>query len=935
MSIKPGELPYPDLVSDAVIDGFGIVDGVAKWTVLHEQGAAYFLIEETSEAALAGNPIAFEPHGLGAHVVAAEFDPLLWYRLIEVDTDGNLTHLGSARPKSSMGVRDRTFVPKESSRNDDSRVQPPIENTTSSGAPTLVIFADDVHLADVDDIAASWESSFAQKVEIHSFDGSDPSGAREEIHDQIKQYYQQYGTTMFHIIAGADVVSGEGDLALSVFLESSDQELADLNYDGLPDVVVTRWPSGDAGSQWLRMMEYNFVPTFRGAASTSFFVEDLDQGQYEGSGALTQMMVDDLKGTVAAIRSSETLRVLKGSSYPDFGDRNIAAANHINSFEPELIVLLATRSGSATPGHFFNRALGISPQWSMGMLSPSVPPTVVLGASCSSAQFSINSPFEAVCNDFVGIGGWYPLGSKGAVAWMGSFEDDTDQTANHALSKYVLEEFFDHPYRPMAESWLTGLTRAYEELGSVDDYRATLNRMIFLGDPLSAFKCLPRIRSFAKPAGTQNLLPMPATLARTCPAGDNCTAGGNDRIVVEIAIAAAEYEPLAAQDLAIGQPRDLAMAFYPDNSDLVADAAPSWDSSDPDYPQGCYKATFTIDQFGGCGESLAPVKINGEVVGHARIHVKSPDVILQPPSRAKVNLADFGVLGSAYTSSKCNCVYPKTYNSCVDFVAPDTTVNLPDFTYFSLHYDHGDPQGEGYGPVTPAVSTGNLSVDFLEERPLVGERLLRARISVENIEPFRAVLLAMSTDNPVLEFSSWHQDAAFSGETICTEVVRSEGKRVFLGVLGSKNSPNSMQLGEMVFRVNSDEDLDLTGDDLEIVIADVLTTGGNSLAMSSPANRTFRPSAPTNSLAQNYPNPFNPSTTIAFSIAKASNVELAVYDVGGRRVRTLIDGPKAADHYRVEWDGLNDAGTRVASGIYFCRLRSDSFGATKKMILIK
>lgn len=89
------------------------------------------------------------------------------------------------------------------------------------------------------------------------------------------------------------------------------------------------------------------------------------------------------------------------------------------------------------------------------------------------------------------------------------------------------------------------------------------------------------------------------------------------------------------------------------------------------------------------------------------------------------------------------------------------------------------------------------------------------------------------------------------------------------------------------------------------------------------------------SLLQNYPNPFNPSTTISFSVAARVRVDLVVYDVAGRRVRTLVGDDRVPDVYKVTWDGTNDSGERVASGIYFYRLQAGTYTQTRKMVLVK
>jgi flagellar hook assembly protein FlgD len=83
------------------------------------------------------------------------------------------------------------------------------------------------------------------------------------------------------------------------------------------------------------------------------------------------------------------------------------------------------------------------------------------------------------------------------------------------------------------------------------------------------------------------------------------------------------------------------------------------------------------------------------------------------------------------------------------------------------------------------------------------------------------------------------------------------------------------------------------------------------------------------------PNPFNPTTTITFGAPEDATVRLAVYDVAGRLVRTLIDGPVGLGYRSVVWDGRDERGAPVASGVYFCRMEAEGFGDTAKMVLMK
>ena len=88
-------------------------------------------------------------------------------------------------------------------------------------------------------------------------------------------------------------------------------------------------------------------------------------------------------------------------------------------------------------------------------------------------------------------------------------------------------------------------------------------------------------------------------------------------------------------------------------------------------------------------------------------------------------------------------------------------------------------------------------------------------------------------------------------------------------------------------------------------------------------------------LYQNYPNPFNPTTTIEFSIPKGDEIELEVINITGQKVKTIHAGYTEAGNHSFEWDATDERGQKVASAIYFYRLKSADITLTKKMILLK
>jgi hypothetical protein len=88
-------------------------------------------------------------------------------------------------------------------------------------------------------------------------------------------------------------------------------------------------------------------------------------------------------------------------------------------------------------------------------------------------------------------------------------------------------------------------------------------------------------------------------------------------------------------------------------------------------------------------------------------------------------------------------------------------------------------------------------------------------------------------------------------------------------------------------------------------------------------------------LSQNYPNPFNPTTRIDFALPQASEVRIEVFNLLGQKVKTLVDGQMTGGNHSVEWNGTDDAGHAVSSGVYLYRLQAEDYRETKKMMLLK
>ena len=118
----------------------------------------------------------------------------------------------------------------------------------------------------------------------------------------------------------------------------------------------------------------------------------------------------------------------------------------------------------------------------------------------------------------------------------------------------------------------------------------------------------------------------------------------------------------------------------------------------------------------------------------------------------------------------------------------------------------------------------------------------------------------------------------------------------------------------------------------EIEIRD-LRNEGEKITVEEDYHPPFTPK--TNALLQNYPNPFNPQTTITFDIVNAERVNIDVFNVNGRIVRNLLNERRSGGRHSIQWNGRDNSGSTVPSGIYFYRITAGNFNATRKMILLR
>jgi len=123
--------------------------------------------------------------------------------------------------------------------------------------------------------------------------------------------------------------------------------------------------------------------------------------------------------------------------------------------------------------------------------------------------------------------------------------------------------------------------------------------------------------------------------------------------------------------------------------------------------------------------------------------------------------------------------------------------------------------------------------------------------------------------------------------------------------------------------------LEVNGASCTFALDDIYWEGGGTVGLNDKAIAVHY------SLDNNYPNPFNPSTNITYSIIDNDIVSLNIYDVKGNIVKSLVNDYKLSGRYNISWNGKNNSGASVSTGVYFYSLKSGEFSSTKKMIFLK
>lgn len=301
----------------------------------------------------------------------------------------------------------------------------------------------------------------------------------------------------------------------------------------------------------------------------------------------------------------------------------------------------------------------------------------------------------------------------------------------------------------------------------------------------------------------------------------------------------------------------------------------------------------------------------------------------------KVDFEDFIAFAGAFGANEGD----ENYNITAD-TNGDGNVGFPDFIAFAGVFGLEAVDAPAGKPVIlpPGVNeNAEFSLRLGSDRVIVGETA-SVDVSLANVQSLVGFGFTVNYDASNFEFV----DAAPADQ----DLLKSTGgetpvffKQSEAGVVTIANAVvNGAEVsggGDIVrltFRV-----LQEFKENVRFEVAEGLVFDPNQLSNPAVVAGVLEfTSTPTEfALLQNFPNPFNPETTIGYELAESADVTLQIYNVVGQVVRTLVAEPQSAGRYQVRWNGMDDRGTPVSSGIYFYQVSAGKFQDVRKLMLLK
>ncbi len=259
-------------------------------------------------------------------------------------------------------------------------------------------------------------------------------------------------------------------------------------------------------------------------------------------------------------------------------------------------------------------------------------------------------------------------------------------------------------------------------------------------------------------------------------------------------------------------------------------------------------------------------------------------------------------------------------------IGDSTIASIADTLFIRVQAEH-----DTIAPLPIAFNNSWRSVDVdssitVSINPVTGVTSTLISVSVDSIDNLIDGWGTVRLPLGDFECLRWREDTKVMMTTLVDGIVVSSGSETFIQY--NWTSPEGYLLLDIQSQFgNSDPNFtDAQGFALLDTLEASSPTGISDAQIGVPTSF---------SLGQNYPNPFNPETVISFDLSQSETVSLAVYNLLGQRVRVLTNGGLEAGSHQVRWNGTDDSGRLVASGIYVYRLTADNRSESKKMLFLQ
>ena len=512
----------------ASVCGLYVSGGVAHWKVTSEFRTSGYRIDGALGGGGPWEEVVIVPAGVGNRT-AAVGGGYSAYRLVELEENGMELIYGLVKPGGGA-TPPESEIPTAAEFKDkltELALKREKEDFLDSQSVTMgegeeyVIFTVDSLTDEVNDYVGDYWRGFGYSVVVNSVDGypADPDSFRAALRNTISNYAGN-GVRYFHLIGDANdwqqfstpwpveweqirqnyLSSGyppggqpeknlipawsfpdtlPRDMCVSYYVPYTltDKPYSDTDADGVPDVVVTRWPvntEAEVLALAYKMQSYMDCGVTGTAYSVLTCVGDLDH-MHVGDGGYARSVADTI---IAGLPAGQDIALIYESDYPIDGERNTAVADLWNEVDPSLMLMVSSFSNRSWPGNYFVR-VGTSNPFHMGMLEDGYP-AVVFGLTCDTGDFARTEDPDygrPVFERFL------VEQDKGAIAWIGPVLGSW-QRGNKALGKYFVEELYSDLSRPVAESFLIAQQRVYQDYPNDIGLLNTVDMYAFLGHPL-------------------------------------------------------------------------------------------------------------------------------------------------------------------------------------------------------------------------------------------------------------------------------------------------------------------------------------------------------------------------------------------------------------------------------------------------------------------